>query len=246
MHRAANSAAACHGIAAQQTPGKTDTVDCHSADDATARVLEMRSDTKGLTARRLYPHCDCTADRLTRRRRSLAVRCTMGTYLSSMGSAVGPHGVPSARRLRLSFTSTVATACCTLRVAPCMRQCPRNVLPVAVYCAVLHCCMAYCSMCLYGLLLRQCLLCQLWSPVRHAVERNHAAAAEWLLQHASADAELADPTGCRPLHRAVRHWPARYGTGPRSAALATGCRPLHRAVRWQSPSGSPSASLLAK
>ncbi len=90
------------------------------------------------------------------------------------------------------------------------------------------------------------LLCQLWSPVRHAVERNHAAAAEWLLQHASADAELADPTGCRPLHRAVRHWPAQYGTGhrlqttaPRGALTKRKPKPKPKPVSYVAASTAP-------
>jgi hypothetical protein len=75
--------------------------------------------------------------------------------------------------------------------------------------------------------------------VRHAVERNHAAAAEWLLQHASADAELADPTGCRPLHRAVRHWPAQCGTGHRLQTTAPRGTALARAVRhWPAQCGT--------
>jgi hypothetical protein len=169
----------------------------------------MRSDTKGLTARRLYPHCDCTADRLTRRRRSLAVCCTKGTCLSSMGSAVGPHGVPSARRLRLSFTSTVATACCTLRVAPCMRQCPRNVLPVAVYCAVPHCCMAYCSDSAY------CASCGRQCGMQSSATTPPPPSGSFSTRA---------PTPSSPTPPAADHCTARYGTGPRGTALARAVR----------------------
>jgi hypothetical protein len=152
----------------------------------------MRSDTKGLTARRLYPHCDCTADRPTRRRRSLprcvlyelrAHACLPSTAL--WGRTAYRQYVRRLRRYGLLLyvpisptAPTVPTVPAVVASAACSRAQPRRRRRVAP----------------------------------SACERRRRARRPHRLQTTA-------PRGTA-LARAVRHWPAQCGTGHRLQTTA--------------------------